>query len=198
MYAYLKGIITYKSPTKIFVECAGVGYEVHITLQTFAQIEELKETKIYTYVHITDQAQTMYGFAEELEKEVFLMLISVNGIGPSTARLVLSSLSPQELKNAIIHSDVSLIKQTKGIGPKTAQRMILELKDKIIKLELEEGVTPSALTSSSPSAMIEAISALTMLGFTKGQSEKVVKKLAQNHPEITTAEELIKLSLKNL
>ncbi len=197
MLAYLNGIITYKSPAKIYVECAGVGYDVNISLQTFSQIEELKETKIYIYLHITDQAHTLYGFASEAEKEMFLLLISVNGIGPSTARLILSSLNPEELQNAIILENVSLIRQTKGIGPKTAQRMILELKDKISKIQIGESISDSVIQTTR-TAIDEAVSALVMLGFAKNQAEKAVRKVSAGNPALSGVEELIKLSLKNL
>lgn len=198
MLAYLNGIITYKSPTKIYVECAGVGYDVNISLQTFAKVEDLKEAKIFTHYHVTDQAHTIYGFADEIEKDMFLLLTSVNGVGPSTARLILSSLSPEELSNAIILEDVSLIRQTKGIGPKTAQRMILELKDKVGKILSSDSLTDSVSMNTVSSMTNEAISAMVMLGFTKNQAEKVVKKVIKAHPSCSSAEELIKLSLKNL
>ena len=108
MIAYLKGTITYKSPTKIYIECGGVGYHVNISLQTFSKIENLQESKIYIYTHINEQAHTMYGFENEIEKEVFLLLISVNGVGPNTARLILSSMNVEELKKAIIYQEVSV------------------------------------------------------------------------------------------
>ncbi|MCO5229916.1 MAG: Holliday junction branch migration protein RuvA [Chitinophagales bacterium] len=197
MIAYLKGLITYKSPTKIYIECAGVGYHVNISLQTYAKIEELKEAKVYAYTHINEQAHTLYGFADEMERDVFLLLISVNGVGPNTARLILSSLSPNELKKAIIYQEVSLIQKIKGIGPKTAQRMVLELKDKMEKIQTDDysiDITsrPKALESD------EAIAALVMLGFPKNHAEKVVQKVSKEHPSTSSVEELIKLSLKNL
>lgn len=198
MIAYLKGPITYKSPTKIYVECAGVGYHVNISLQTYAKIEELQETKIFIYTHINEQAHTLYGFADEMEKEVFLLLISVNGVGPNTARLILSSLSAGELKKAIIYQEVSLIQKIKGIGPKTAQRMVLELKDKMDKIETDGTASVDIVISPKNAATDEAIAALIMLGFPKNHSEKVVQKVTKEHPSFTSVEELIKLSLKNL
>lgn len=197
MIAYLKGPITYKSPTKIYVECAGVGYHVNISLQTYAKIEELQETKIYIYTHINEQAHTLYGFADEMEKEVFLLLISVNGVGPNTARLILSSLSANELKKAIIYQEVSLIQKIKGIGPKTAQRMVLELKDKMDKIQLDDAATTFVVSPKSEISD-EAIAALVMLGFPKNHSEKVVQKVTKQHPSLSSVEDLIKLSLKNL
>lgn len=197
MIAYLKGSITYKSPTKIYVECAGVGYHVNISLQTYAKIEELQETKIYTYTHINEQAHTLYGFADEMEKEVFLLLISVNGVGPNTARLILSSLNAQELKKAIIYQEVSLIQKIKGIGPKTAQRMVLELKDKMDKIQTDD-VALNFVVSPKSDIADEAIAALVMLGFPKIHSEKVVQKVTKADPTLSTVEDLIKMSLKNL
>lgn len=198
MIAYLKGTITYKSPTKIYVDCGGVAYDVNISLQTYEKIESLQEAKIYTYVHITELAHTMYGFADELEKEVFLMLISVNGIGPSTGRLILSSMSAGELQKAIMYQEVSLLKRIKGIGPKTAQRMILELKDKIGNVQTEDGVVVDGLQGANMSMTEEAVSALTMLGFTKSISEKAIYKVIKDNPSVANTEELIKLCLKNL
>ena len=197
MIAYLKGPITYKSPTKIYIECGGIGYHVNISLQTFAKIEDLQESKVFTYTHINDQAHTLYGFADETEKEVFLLLISVNGVGPNTARLILSSLSADELKKAIIYQEVSLIQKIKGIGPKTAQRMVLELKDKMEKLQTGD-TTYDLNIPSKNQVSDEAIAALIMLGFPKNQSEKLVGSVTKNNPSVASVEELIKLSLKNL
>lgn len=197
MIAYLKGAITYKSPTKIYVECAGVGYLVNISLQTFARIEELQETKIFIHTHINEQAHTLYGFADEMEKEVFLLLISVNGVGPNTARLILSSLSANELKKAIIYQEVSLIQKIKGIGPKTAQRMVLELKDKMDKIQTDDA-SLTFVVSHKSEVSDEAIAALVMLGFPKNHSEKVVQKVTKEHPTVSSVEDIIKLSLKNL
>lgn len=197
MIAYLKGSITYKSPTKIYIECGGVGYHINISLQTFAKIENLQESKVYIYTHISEQAHTLYGFADETEKEVFLLLISVNGVGPNTARLVLSSLSAEELRKAIIYQEFSLIQKIKGIGPKTAQRMVLELKDKMEKLQTDN--SSYDLTAPSKNQISdEAIAALVMLGFPKNHSEKVVGTVSKNNPTISSVEELIKMSLKNL
>ncbi len=197
MIAYLKGTITYKSPTKIYIECGGVGYHVNISLQTFEKIENLQESKIYIYTHINEQAHTLYGFENEIEKEVFLLLISVNGVGPNTARLILSSMNVEELKKAIIYQEVSLIQKIKGIGPKTAQRMVLELKDKMDKVQTDN--SPYDLNSPPKNKINdEAIAALIMLGFPKAHSEKVVASVVKNHPSATSIEELIKLSLKNL
>jgi Holliday junction DNA helicase RuvA len=196
MIAYLKGQITHKTPTHVYIECAGVGYLVNITLPTYSYLENLDNALIYTYLHINEQAHTLYGFASEAEKEMFLHLISVNGIGPNTARLVLSSLSTSELQKAIIYQEVSLIQKIKGIGPKTAQRMVLELRDKLSKGKSAD--LPTAVIGSSSSVMTdEAIAAMVMLGFPKPQAEKVVSKVLKENGPLSSVEELIKLSLKN-
>jgi holliday junction DNA helicase RuvA len=196
MIAYLNGIITHKTPTHIYIECAGVGYFVHITLPTFSAIENLSQAKIFTYLHINEQAHTLYGFSTEEEKEMFLHLISVNGIGPNTARLVLSSLSTIELQKAIINGEVGLIQKIKGIGPKTAQRMVLELRDKLSKTKSAD---LSVFMGGSQNIMTdEALAAMVMLGFPKAQAEKVISRVMKDQPSTASVEELIKLSLKNL
>jgi holliday junction DNA helicase RuvA len=195
MIAYLKGILTHKTPTHIYLECAGVGYYVHISLPTYSAIENLSEAKIYTHLHINEQAHTLYGFFTEEEKEMFMLLISVNGIGPNTARLVLSSLSTSDLQRAIINSEVVLIQKIKGIGPKTAQRMILELRDKLSKVKSSDSVL---LQGGGQNIMTdEALAAMVMLGFPKAQAEKVISKVMKEQPSTASVEELIKLSLKN-
>ena len=198
MIAYLKGVLTYKSPTRIYIECFGVGYSVHISLQTYSKIEHLEEAKIYIHTHLTEQAHTLYGFADEPERDIFLHLISVNGVGPATARLVLSSLSADELRQAIIQQDVSLIKKVKGIGPKTAQRLILELRDKMNKEFTEDLTTPNISGGFKNTVKEEAIAALAMLGFPKNHAERVVQSVIQESSEAINTEELIKRSLKKL
>lgn len=197
MIAYLKGFFTYKSPTHMYIECAGVGYLVHITLPTYSYVEPLEHGRVFTYLHINEQAHTLYGFATEAEREMFLHLISVNGIGPNTARLALSSLSESDLQKAIIQQDVSLIQKIKGIGPKTAQRMVLELRDKFSKGKTT--LLPEVL-SGTPGSIItdEAIAAMVMLGFPKPQAEKMVTKVMKDAHNPSSVEELIKLSLKNI
>lgn len=197
MIAYLQGRITLKTPTHLYIECSGVGYLVHISLHTFAEVEKLEQAKIYTYLHINEQAHTLYGFHSEEEKNMFVMLISVNGVGPNTARLVLSSLSTKEVQRAIINGEVSLIQKIKGIGPKTAQRMILELKDKLHKMPVADmGYDLQGIKVSSGAD--EALAALLMLGFQKVQAEKALSKVQKDHPTVQGVEDLIKLSLKNL
>ena len=134
MIGYLDGKLTMKTPTDVYVDCHGVGYHVHISLNTFAQIEKLEKVKIWTYVHTNDDGQTLYGFYEQKEREMFGLLISVSGVGPNTARLVLSHMPVDEIASAIASENEVALNRLKGIGPKTAKRIILDLKDKVVKL----------------------------------------------------------------
>jgi Holliday junction DNA helicase RuvA len=197
MFAYLNGKITYKTPTHIYLDCNGVAYFVNISLNTYSQLEKLDAARLYTHLVVREDAHTLFGFFTEEEKSMFLHLISVSGVGPNTARLVLSSLTVNEFKKAIIHEDIRLIQSIKGIGPKSAQRLILELKDKLKKEPLQEG--GDAMQHGGNSGIAdEAYAALNMLGFQKAQSDKAVQKALKENPQIRTVEELIKLSLKNL
>ncbi len=198
MYAYLNGKITYKTPTHVYIDCNGIGYLVNISLNTFSQIENAEQVKLYTHLVVREDAHLLYGFFTEEEKNMFLHLISVSGIGPNTARLVLSSMSTQEFHKAIIQGDVRLIQSIKGIGPKSAQRLILELKDKLKKDSLHEGLDVSAMQANASLMSDEALAALNMLGFQKAQAEKAIQKVVKEHAQIKSVEELIKLSLKNL
>ncbi len=195
MFAYLSGKLTYKSPTMIYVDCNGVGYQVNITLSTFSAIENKESAKLFTYLHVREDAQIIYGFNTEVEKQMFMHLISVSGVGPNTARLILSSMATNELRNAIINEEVSLIQTIKGIGPKSAKRLVLELKEKMQSMNIDDST--QTVTGSGNAKIEEAIAALTMLGFGKPKAEKAVKKVWQSNP-VNTVEELIKLSLKNL
>lgn len=195
MFAYLNGKLAFKSPTQVHIDCNGVGYQVNITLYTYSDVELLESTKLYIYMHIREDLQVLYGFSTEQEKEMFIHLISVSGVGPNTARLILSSMTTNELANAIINEEVSLIQTVKGIGPKSAKRLVLELKDKMKSFEIAESDTN--VNESANAVVGEAVAALTMLGFSKNQSEKTVLKLWKTN-SINNVEELIKLSLKNL
>jgi len=197
MFAYLKGIITHKTPTHLYVECNGVGYFVNISLTTFSQVEPLNDVKLYTHLVVREDAHILYGFFTEEEKNMFLYLISVSGVGPNTARLVLSSLSVLEFQKAIISEDVRLIQSIKGIGPKSAQRLILELKDKL-KKEKMVGAVDDNFIHSNTIVTEEALAALSILGFPKAQAEKAICKVMKENNSIRTVEELIKMSLKNL
>ena len=198
MIAYLNGKITYKTPTHVYVECNGVAYFVNISLNTFSQIENVENVKLFTHLVVREDAHTLFGFFSEEEKNMFLHLISVSGVGPNTARLVLSSMSTTEFQKAIIQEDVRLIQSIKGIGPKSAQRLILELKDKLKKSSIQDGIDISQTYGIRSVMTDEALAALTMLGFQKAQAEKAVQKVMKDNQQVQSVEELIKLSLKNL
>ena len=182
----------------MYLDCNGVGYFVNISLYTYSEIENREKVKLFTHLVVREDAQLLYGFFTEIEKNLFLHLISVSGIGPNTARLVLSSMSVQEFQKAIIQGDVRLIQSIKGIGPKSAQRLILELKDKLKKDSLHEEMDSSSIHGNLSVLTEEALAALTMLGFQKAQAEKAIQKATKENPSIHLVEELIKLSLKNL
>ncbi len=195
MISYLKGAITYKNPTYILVETGGVGYHVNISLHTYAQVEKLETVKILTYYHVKEDGHTLYGFADEQERSLFVHLISVSGIGPNTARVLLSGMTAEEARSAIISEDVLAFKKVKGIGPKTAKRIILDLKDKILKDSGGEGIS---LTPVNNTLRAEALSALVALQFNKIQVQKVLNKILKEQPAIDNVETLIKLALKQM
>ncbi len=195
MIAYIKGEITYKSPTYILVETGGIGYHVNISLNTYAQIEKLEKVQILTHLQVKEDSHTLYGFAEEAERSMFVLLISVSGIGTNTARVLLSSLKVEEVRMAIVSENVAAFNKVKGIGPKTAKRIILDLKDKVIK---ESGDTPMSISPINNTIREEALSALVALQFPKIKVQKVLNKILQQQPNISNVEEMIKLALKNL
>lgn len=195
MIAYIKGTITYKSPTKILVETSGIGYEIHISLNTYSQIEKEERVKILTYLHITDDSQTLYGFGQASERSLFIYLISVSGIGPNSARVILSGMTPEETRSAIISENVAAFQKIKGIGPKTAKRVILDLKDKLIKESVDEPLNIGAKGNTSRQ---EALSALVALGFNTSRVQKALNQVLTKNPGAGTVEELIKLALKQL
>lgn len=195
MISYIKGEITFKSPTFIIVEAAGIGYHVNISLNTYAQIEKAERVKILIHFHVKEDSQTLYGFAEDKERQLFKLLLSVSGIGPNTARVLLSGMTPDEAKSAIIGEDVMAFKKVKGVGPKTAKRIILDLKDKILK---DSGDTPLTFTPKDNTLRTEALSALVALGFAKINVQKVLNKTLKEKPNIAGVEELIKIALKQL
>lgn len=194
MIAYIKGAITFKSPTYILVETGGIGYRVNISLHTYAQIEKLETVKILTYFHVKEDSQTLYGFAEDAERKLFIHLISVSGIGPSTAQVMLSGMTVDEARAAIIGEDVLAFKKVKGIGPKTAKRIILDLKDKIMK---DGGDTPLNLPAVNNTVRDEALSALIALGYNKIRVQKVLNKILKEKP-VDKVEDLIREGLKQL
>lgn len=193
--AYLNGIITHKTPAFIYVECNGVGYHVNISLNTFSKLENLDKVKIWTYLNVREDEQSLYGFYDDEERTLFVLLISVSGIGPNTARVILSYMSPDELKKAIIQENDFALGKVKGIGPKTAKRIILDLKDKVIRESGEQ--TPGPITSGNR-VREEAVAALSALGFPKPAVEKAIKAVIDKQPEVQVVEELIKLALKQM
>ena len=195
MIAYLEGKLVEKDPTYVVIDVGGLGYHVKITLNTFSQVKGLDQCKIHTHLHVKEDAHTLYGFFEESERKRFLQLISISGVGPSTGLMILSSLSPEEIHSAIVNSDVKTISGVKGIGQKTAQRIILELKDKMTKEELE-GHSPVISLSSGNTVKSEALSALTTLGINKAVAEKTIDKIMNETTEQVSLEDLIKLALK--
>lgn len=193
MINHLRGKLVEKNPTYVIVECGGVGYLLHISLNTFSAIPDEENIFIHTYLQVREDAHTLFGFSEKTEREIFLLLISVSGIGASTARTMLSSLTPEQVRDAIAGSDVATIQAVKGIGAKTAQRVIVDLKDKILKVYDMAEVSPSSNNTTKE----EALSALEVLGFTRRQSEKVVDRVIREEASLSV-EDIIKRALKNL
>ena len=193
MITHLKGKLVEKNPTHIVIECAGVGYFVNISLHTFSKIGDSESIQLYTHLQVKEDSHTLFGFFEKSEREIFRLLLSVSGIGSSTARTMLSSLSPAQIRDAIATGDVPTIQGIKGIGAKTAQRVILDLKDKVLKVyDIDELSIPSNNTNKD-----EALSALEVLGFVRKQAEKVVDKVVAQDPGLSV-EDIIKFALKNL
>ena len=196
MIDYLHGEIAELTPATVTIDCNGVVYIANISLQTYTTLHDKKTAKIYIYESVRQDAFVLFGFVDKHEREIFLLLISVSGVGPSTARVMLSSLSSKELEAAIAAEDVNILKSVKGIGTKTAQRIIVDLKDKI-KFTDYEGVPPTKGDISIPALGKEAVSALVMLGFTQYNSQKVVAKVLEENSS-STVEAIIKEALKRL
>ena len=195
MIDYIIGEFIEKHPGHLVVEANGIGYKINISLSTYGSIKNKEGGKILTHLHIKEDAHTLYGFASESERQIFLNLISVSGVGPSTGLMVMSSLSADEVKRAIAHDDVKTMQSIKGIGAKTAQRLILELKDKILKTGVPES-NAELNASMNNSLRNEALSALITLGIGKSAAEKSVDFVLKNSGDNITLEELIKRSLK--
>jgi holliday junction DNA helicase RuvA len=195
MIAYLQGEIKELDPTFVIVDIKGLGYMAKISLHTFSEFKGKKEALVFTHLHVKEDAHTLYGFAEKLEKKLFLDLISVNGIGPGTALMVLSSLNPDELQKAIAQEDVRTIQAVKGIGAKTAQRLVLELKDKVLK---ENPTLPQTNLGKGQNNKTreEALQALVTLGYARQAAEKTVDSLIKSSLEELTVESLIKKVLR--
>ncbi len=195
MYEYIKGELAEIAPTFAVVEAVGVGYHLQISLQTFSQIENDSQTKLYVHYIVREDAQLLYGFSTKIERELFRLLLSVSGVGGNTARMILSTYSPSELKSIIATENAVLLKNVKGLGLKTAQKIIVEISGKMATLT--EGVSDAVNVAEQNSAAQEAIEALTMLGFVKTASQKVVKSITSNAPN-SNVEEIIRLALKQL
>lgn len=193
MIAHIQGKLVEKSPTDVVIDCGGVGYHVNISLHTHSLLPKTDFIKLYTHLQIKEDAHTLFGFVEKSEREIFRMLLSVSGIGASIARTMLSSLEPKQVINAIASGDVVTIQKVKGIGNKTAQRVILDLKEKVLKLYDLDEVSMSLSNTNKE----EALSALEVLGFVRKTSEKVIEKIVKEDPE-ASVETLIKKALKNL
>lgn len=193
MIAHLQGKLVEKSPTQVVIDCGGIGYHVNISLHTYSLLPATDFIKLFTHLQIKEDSHTLFGFVEKSEREIFKLLLSVSGIGASIARTMLSSLDPKQITNAIASGDVVTIQSIKGIGSKTAQRVILDLKEKVLKLyDLDE-----VSMSQSNTNRDEALSALEVLGFVRKASERIVEKIIKEAPD-SSVEYIIKQALKNL
>ncbi len=193
MIHHLKGKLVEKNPTHVIIECGGVGYFVNISLHTFSKLTDGENISLFTHLQIKEDSHTLFGFSEKSEREIFRLLLSVSGIGSSTARTMLSSMSPAQIRDAIASGDAPTIQGIKGIGTKTAQRVILDLKDKVLKVYDIDEVSLSSNNTNKD----EALSALEVLGFPRRQADKVVEKVLLQDPGLSV-ENIIKLALKNL
>lgn len=193
MITHIQGKLTEKNPTYVVIDCNGVGYMLNVSLHTYSQIPDGEFLKLYTHLQVKEDSHTLYGFSSLAEREIFRLLISVSGIGASIARTMLSSLTPKQVREGIATSDIALIQSIKGIGAKTAQRVILDLKDKVLKIyDIDELSVSKDNTNKD-----EALSALEVLGFAKKQAERVVDKIMVQQAD-ASIETIIKLALKNL
>lgn len=198
MYDYLRGLVAELTPTYAVIECGGVGYIVTISLQTYSQLEGREEALVYVHHIVREDAEILYGFADRAERELFRLLIGVSGVGGGTARVILSTYTPQELSNIISSENAVLLKNVKGLGLKTAQKIIVEIKDKVVGVGsavAQKDVLENM--SSGNEAYAEAVQALMMLGFSKASSEKVLKKVVKENPS-AEVEAMIRLALKQL
>ncbi len=194
MIAYIKGNITFKNPAYVYVESHGVGYHINISLSTYSQIEKTEQVKLLTHLVVKEDSHTLYGFADAEERVLFVQLISVSGVGPTTAMVVLSSMTGDQIRDAILMEDEVSFKRVKGIGAKTAKLIILDLKSKVAK------GTPGELRqiNAGNTSKKEALSALLALGFNQSKVLQVLQKISKTNPEIQDVEGLVKASLKAL
>ncbi|RFM34268.1 Holliday junction branch migration protein RuvA [Chitinophaga silvisoli] len=195
MIAYLNGKLSYKSPAMVHLDVQGVGYEVQISLNTYSRIQGMDNCKLLTYLHIKEDAHTLYGFSDDAERQMFLLLISVSGIGANTARMMLSSLQPEDIQRAIAMENAKMLESIKGIGAKTAQRVILELKDKIKK---QKDVGHQISVAVNNTMQEDALNALVTLGIARNVAEQAINKVLKAEPQLQDLEGLIKKSLKSL
>lgn len=195
MITYVKGSIAHKTPSFVVIEAGGLGYHINISLYTYTKIEKAETAKLLTHFHVKEDQQTLYGFFEETERALFRMLIGVNGVGPATALVVLSSMNADEFRAAVIGEDVAAIRRVKGIGPKTAQRIILDLKDKMTK---ESFASPTMLSPQSNTQRAEALSALVNLGFARPAVQRALNRVFTATPDPGSSEEIIKRALREL
>lgn len=192
MYAYLQGKFTYKSPAQVYVDVNGIGFEVNISLNTYSHILNLEQGKLFTHLQVKEDGHVLYGFFDRQEKEVFVLLIGVSGVGAATARMMLSSLKPIEVGQAILQGNVKLLESVKGIGKKTAERLVLELKDKMGKQSQDAGLSMQMGNSLEQ----DALNALTALGISRSQAEQSIQKIIRAEPSVLKLEDLIKKALK--
>ena len=192
MIAYLCGILTYKSPSMVYMEVNGVGYEVQISLNTYTQIQKMEKGKLFMYQQFKEDGQTLYGFFEQSEKNMFIQLIGINGVGAATARMMLSSMKPDEISRAISQGDSRTLERVKGIGKKTAERIVLELKDKMLKTDLENSNSSFIYNTLEQ----DSLNALVALGIPRTAAETAVKKAVAAIPEPQNLELIIKKALQ--
>jgi len=195
MIAFLKGHFIKKTPASVIVDVNGVGYELHISLNTYSSIVNEESGQLFTYFHVREDAQLLFGFAEESEKELFIQLLSVSGVGASTARMILSSVKPSELIKVITQSNTKQLEAVKGIGKKTAERIILELKGKLAKTSVSDINNYGSINNTVDN---DALNALVALGIARTFAEQAVAKVRKSNPDLQKIEDIIKLSLKSI
>lgn len=193
MISFIEGRLVEKTPTEVIVSCNGVGYHINITLNTYSKLPQDEHIKLYTYLQIREDAHVLYGFIEKTERDIFKLLLSVSGIGAATARNILSYVQPNDLMNAIANAEVTNLQKIKGIGPKAAQRIVLDLQEKVIKIFALKEMPISVNSTVSD----EAVTALEVLGFARVKAEKVVSQIIERNEDLSV-EELIKEALKKL
>lgn len=195
MISYVKGPVAHKTPSFVVIEAGGLGYHVNISLYTYTKIEKAEQVKLLTHFHVKEDQQTLFGFYDDAERSLFRLLISVSGVGPTTALVVLSSMNSDEFRAAVIGEDVASLRKVKGLGPKTAKRIILDLKDKLMKESFD---TPTMLSPQSNTQRTEALSALVNLGFARPAVQRALNRVFAAQADPGSSEQLIKLALREL